>query len=214
MEDGRGCDALVSMLIYLISKANRFTSETMILAGIGMLFLFQALQSLMQYMASPEALQNIVFWTMGSLEKAKWDNIAVVSAVVLIIFPLMLKESWRLTALKLGDENAAGLGVNVERLRLKLFVMISVITAAAVSFVGTIGFIGIVSPHIARMLVGEDQRYFLPMAAVSGAAVLSLASIASKTIQPGAVFPIGIVTAVIGVPFFFSLVTAKKGRWF
>lgn len=206
--------ALVSMLIYLISKANRFTSETMILAGIGMLFLFQALQSLMQYMASPEALQNIVFWTMGSLEKAKWNNIAVVFGVVLVVFPLMIKESWRLTALKLGDENAAGLGVNVERLRLKIFVMISVITAAAVSFVGTIGFIGIVSPHIARMLVGEDQRYFLPMAAVSGAAVLSLASIASKTIQPGAVFPIGIVTAVIGVPFFFSLVTAKKGRWF
>ncbi|MDU7755361.1 MAG: iron ABC transporter permease, partial [Veillonella sp.] len=158
--------SLTSFFIYSINKIKNFSSETMILAGIGMMFLFQALQSLMQYMASPEALQNIVFWTMGSLAKANWVNISIVLIVLAIMLPLMMRESWRLTALKLGDEKASGLGVNVESLRVKVFVFISIITAVAVSFVGTIGFIGIVGPHIARMLVGEDQRYFLPLSAV------------------------------------------------
>ena len=205
---------LTSFFIYSINKIKSFSSETMILAGIGMMFLFQALQSLMQYMATPEALQNIVFWTMGSLSKATWMNISIVFVVLLLMLPLMMRESWRLTALKLGDEKASGLGVNVERLRVKVFLFVSIITAVAVSFVGTIGFIGIVGPHIARMLVGEDQRYFLPLSAVCGMAILSLASIGSKMLIPGAMFPIGIVTAIIGVPFFFSLVLTRKRSYF
>lgn len=205
---------LTSFFIYSINKIKNFSSETMILAGIGMMFLFQALQSLMQYMATPEALQNIVFWTMGSLTKANWLSISIVLVALLVMLPLMMRESWRLTALKLGDEKASGLGVNVEHLRVKIFLFISIITAVAVSFVGTIGFIGIVGPHIARMLVGEDQRYFLPLSAVCGMVILSLASIASKMLIPGAMFPIGIVTAIIGVPFFFSLVLTRKGSYF
>ncbi|WP_252896143.1 FecCD family ABC transporter permease [Veillonella rogosae] len=181
--------SLTSFFIYSINKIKNFSSETMILAGIGMMFLFQALQSLMQYMASPEALQNIVFWTMGSLAKANWINISIVLLVLVIMLPLMMRESWRLTALKLGDEKASGLGVDVESLRVKVFAFISLITAVAVSFVGTIGFIGIVGPHIARMLVGEDQRYFLPLSAVCGMAILSLASIASKMLVPGGDVP-------------------------
>lgn len=205
---------LTSFFIYSINKIKNFSSETMILAGIGMMFLFQALQSLMQYMATPEALQNIVFWTMGSLTKANWLSISIVLVGLLVMLPLMMRESWRLTALKLGDEKASGLGVNVENLRVKIFLFISIITAVAVAFVGTIGFIGIVGPHIARMLVGEDQRYFLPLSAVCGMVILSLASIASKMLIPGAMFPIGIVTAIIGVPFFFSLVLTRKGSYF
>lgn len=205
---------LTSFFIYSINKIKNFSSETMILAGIGMMFLFQALQSLMQYMATPEALQNIVFWTMGSLTKANWLSISIVLVALLVMLPLMMRESWRLTALKLGDEKVSGLGVNVEHLRVKIFLFISIITAVAVSFVGTIGFIGIVGPHIARMLVGEDQRYFLPLSAVCGMVILSLASIASKMLIPGAMFPIGIVTAIIGVPFFFSLVLTRKGSYF
>lgn len=139
---------LTSFFIYSINKIKNFSSETMILAGIGMMFLFQALQSLMQYMATPEALQNIVFWTMGSLTKANWLSISIVLVALLVMLPLMMRESWRLTALKLGDEKASGLGVNVENLRVKIFLFISIITAVAVSFVGTIGFIGIVGPQL------------------------------------------------------------------
>ncbi len=112
---------LTSFFIYSINKIKNFSSETMILAGIGMMFLFQALQSLMQYMATPEALQNIVFWTMGSLTKANRLSISIVLVALLVMLPLMMRESWRLTALKLGDEKASGLGVNVENLRVKIF---------------------------------------------------------------------------------------------
>lgn len=202
------------LLIFFIGKARMITAETMVLAGIGMLFLFHALLALLQYMASTEALQAIVFWLFGSLMKATWTKVGLVAAILAIVFPVLVKDAWKLTALKLGDEKAKSLGIHVEKLRLKTFVLISLLTATAVCFVGTIGFIGLVGPHIARMLVGEDQRFFLPLSALGGALLLSLASIGSKMIIPGAIFPIGIVTSLIGVPFFFSLIlTQKRGYW-
>ena len=207
--------ALLScLLIYFIGRARVITAETMVLAGIGLLFLFHALLALLQYMASAEALQAIVFWLFGSLMKATWAKVGVVATVLVLAVPLLVKDAWKLTALKLGDEKAKSLGINVEKLRLKTFVLISLLTASAVCFVGTIGFIGLVGPHIARMLVGEDQRFFLPVSALGGALLLSAASIGSKMIIPGAIFPIGIVTSLIGVPFFFSLIlTQKRGYW-
>ncbi|ODA43121.1 iron ABC transporter permease [Desulfosporosinus sp. BG] len=205
---------LTCLLIYFIGRARAMTAETMVLAGIGLMFLFHALLALLQYMASAEALQAIVFWLFGSLMKATWPKVGLVSAVLLLAIPMIVKDAWKLTALKLGDEKAKSLGINVERLRLKTFVLISLLTASAVCFVGTIGFIGLVGPHIARMLVGEDQRFFLPLSALGGALLLSVASIGSKLIIPGAIFPIGIVTSLIGVPFFFSLIlTQKREYW-
>jgi iron complex transport system permease protein len=205
---------LTCLLIYFIGRARAITAETMVLAGIGLLFLFHALLALLQYMASAEALQAIVFWLFGSLMKATWPKVGLVAAVLVIALPVLAKDAWKLTALKLGDEKAKSLGINVEQLRLKTFVLISLLTASAVCFVGTIGFIGLVGPHIARMLVGEDQRFFLPLSALGGALLLSIASIGSKMIIPGVIFPIGIVTSLIGVPFFFSLIlTQKRGYW-
>ena len=128
--------------------------------------------------------------------------------------PLLLFDAWRLTALKLGDERARGLGVDVARLRIRSFAIISALTGVAVAFVGTIGFVGLVAPHIARMLVGEDQRGLLPASALFGALLLSLSSIASKTVLPGAIVPIGIVTSLIGVPFFVWLVIrSRRAFW-
>lgn len=201
---------LACMGIYFISRLKSFTSEIMVLTGIGMVFFFQAVQSFMQYLASPEALQAIVFWTFGSLTKANWTNIPILAVALVVMFCLIYSRSWQLTAMKLGDEKAKVLGVDVEHLRMLMFVFISLLTATAVAFVGSIGFIGIVGPHIARILVGEDQRYYLPMSAVCGAAILTLASVATKVVVPGAVFPIGILTSIIGVPFFFALIIRKK----
>ena len=201
---------LACLGIYLISKIKRFTPETMVLSGIGMVFFFQALQSFLQYTASPEALQSIVFWTFGSLQKANWTNIPIIAVVFLIVFVIVYTHAWKLTAMKLGDEKAKALGIDVERLRMVMFIMISLLTATAVAFVGSIGFIGIVGPHIARILLGEDQRYYLPMSSICGAAILSIASVATKLVVPGAVFPIGILTSMIGVPFFFILIIKKK----
>ena len=117
-----------------------------------------------------------------------------------------------MTALRLGDARAAALGVDVERLRIRIFVLVALLTAGAVAFVGTIGFVGLVAPHIARMLVGEDQRFLMPMAAITGAFIVAGASVLSKMVSPGSVIPIGIVTAVTGVPFLFGLILFGRNR--
>jgi len=200
--------ALACAIVVLIGRARATAPEMLVLAGIACLFLFQALLALLQFLAAPEALQQIVFWMFGSLQRATPGRVAIVAGVLALVVPLLLADSWRLTALQLGDERARALGVRVGTLRLRAFVAVSLLTGAAVAFVGTIGFVGLVAPHIARMLVGEDQRHMLPASALFGALLLSLASVASKLILPGAVFPIGIVTALIGVPFFAWLVIA------
>lgn len=202
--------AATCFVVFSIGRARGMMPETMVLAGIGLLFLFQALQSLLQFLVSPETLQAIVFWLFGSLLKSTWTKAAIVTAAVALGLPAVMADAWRLTALKLGDERARGLGIDVARLRLRMFLVVSILTAIAVAFVGTIGFIGLVAPHVARMLVGEDHRFLLPMSALAGAVLLSAASVASKTIHPGTVFPIGIVTAMLGVPFFFALVLRSR----
>lgn len=196
--------------VYAIGSLRGASPEMLVLGGIALLFLFQALLALLQYVASPEALQQIVFWLFGSLQKASWSKFWIILAVLGATLPMLLADCWRLTALKLGDERAKGLGVDVRRLRLRSFAAVSALTGVAVAFVGTIGFVGLVAPHIARMLVGEDQRGFLPASALYGALLLSLASIASKMVLPGAVVPIGIVTSLIGVPFFVWLVIRNR----
>ena len=204
--------AAASALVYGFARLRGMSAEVMVLAGIATLFLFQSLQSMVQYLAAPEVLQAIVFWLFGSLLKASWANLPITAAIVALCAAALIPDLWRLTALRLGDERAAAIGVNVRRLRIKVFAIVALLTAGAVAFVGTIGFVGLVAPHIARMLVGEDQRVLLPMAAVTGAFVMIGASILSKLISPGAVVPIGIVTAVIGVPFLFALILHGRRR--
>lgn len=197
-------------LVYGFANMRGMTAEVMVLAGIAAMFLFQSLQSLIQYMAAPEVLQQIVFWLFGSLLKASWNSVMIAGAILVICAVSVAPDMWKLTALRLGDERARSLGVDVRRLRIKIFVLVALLTAGAVSFVGTIGFIGLVAPHIARMIVGEDHRFLIPMSGIVGAFTMAAASIASKMISPGAVIPIGIVTAVIGVPFLFILIMQKR----
>ncbi|MFI4874700.1 MAG: FecCD family ABC transporter permease, partial [Blastopirellula sp. JB062] len=167
-----------------------------------------------QYVASEDTLQAIVFWMFGSLQGATWPKLAILAVVLFVSIPALLSQAWQLTALRLGEEHAQSLGVPVKRLRLTTLGIVSILTATAVCFSGALGFIGIVAPHLARMSVGEDQRYFLPMSAILGAVLLSAASTASKTLAMGAVLPLGIVTAFIGVPFFFMIViTQKRSYW-
>jgi iron complex transport system permease protein len=206
-----GFAGLACALVAGIGRLRGATPDLLVLAGIACLFLFQALVSLLQFIASPEALQQIVFWLFGSLLRASLLKVAIVAGTLVLVFPLLLADAWRLTALQLGDERARALGVRVGALRLRAFVAISLLTGSAVAFVGTIGFVGLVAPHVARMLVGEDQRHLLPVSAMTGAVLLSSASVASKLILPGTVFPVGIVTALIGVPFFGWLMLTRGG---
>lgn len=198
------------LIIYGVARKKSSDKNTIILTGIAMLFLFQSLVSLLQYLGSNQQMAAILFWLFGSLNRANWTNVALIGVVLIVIFVVFVMDAWKLTALKLGDNKAMSLGVNVKRLRQKVLIGVSLLTATAVSFAGTIGFIGLVGPHISRMLVGDDQRYYLPMAALMGAALLSLSSTVSKLISPGVIFPIGIITSFIGVPFFLMLILRKR----
>ncbi|MET3649521.1 FecCD family ABC transporter permease [Phyllobacterium ifriqiyense] len=205
---------LAALFIHFASTMRGVAVETIVLLGIALVFTFNALLSLLEYLASEQALAAVVFWTMGSLTKATWPKVAITAAIVIVVMPLFARRAWALTALRLGEDKAASLGINVRRLRLETMMTVSLLAAIPVSFVGTIGFIGLVGPHIARMLVGEDQRFFLPASALCGALLLSATSVVSKTLIPGAMLPIGVMTALVGVPFFFVLIfTHRKKSW-
>lgn len=201
---------LASAVLFLFASMSRVSSAMLVLAGIALLFLFQSLLSLVQYLSAPEVSQQILFWLFGNLSKTTWTNLLITSVVAGICITLLLRDAWKLTALRLGETRAATLGVNTQKLRLTVLFLVAVMTSVAISFVGVIGFIGLVAPHVARLLVGEDQRYFVPLSMVTGAAFLSVSSVLSKTIIPGALFPVGIVTALVGVPFFFWIMLSRK----
>ncbi|WP_370282702.1 FecCD family ABC transporter permease [Pseudooceanicola sp.] len=201
-----------SLLIFGLSTMRGVTVETIVLLGIALVFTFNAALALLQYFASEQALSAVVFWTMGSLTKATWGKVAITAAILAICTPLFARRAWALTAIRLGETRAAAMGVPVKRLRLEALFLVALLAAVPVSFVGTIGFIGIVGPHVARLLLGEDQRFFLPGAMLSGAVILSATSVISKALLPGAVLPIGIITALVGVPFFVALILTKGRR--
>ena len=200
---------LASGALFFLAHAKGAAGQTLLLFGIALFFTFNALVALLQFVASEQALQQLVFWTLGSLSRGSWDKIFLLICIFSATAPFSFAASWKLTALRLGEDRAASLGVDVEWLRWASFLRVSLLTAAAVSFVGTIGFIGLVAPHIARLLVGEDHRFFLPMSALCGSVVMSLAAIAAKMLVPGVVLPIGIVTALAGIPIFFSLILMR-----
>ncbi len=202
--------ALSTLAIFFIGKGKNMDAKVLILAGIVVLFFFQALQSLVQYMASPEVLQQIVFWLFGSLLKASWTSVWVAGVILIFASLFVAPQIWALTALSAGNERAQSLGIRTDKLRLRMFLLCSLLTAGAVSFVGTIGFVGLVAPHLSRMLVGEDQRFYLPMSTLMGSLVLALASLVSKLVVPGTIIPIGIVTSLVGVPFLLYLLISKR----
>jgi iron complex transport system permease protein len=203
---------LAASVLFGLALLKHVSSQTLILAGIALMFMFQSLLSLLQFLSSPELNQQILFWLFGSLTRTTWETLSATAVVTLACSLLLFRDAWKLTALRLGETRARSLGVDVARLRLKTLVLVALMTSTAISFVGVIGFIGLVAPHIARMLVGEDQRFFIPLSMLCGAAMLSAASVLSKTLIPGALVPVGIVTAIIGVPFFFWLILGRTRR--
>ncbi|CAI1538159.1 Probable ABC transporter permease protein HI_1471 [Serratia liquefaciens] len=195
-----------------ITRWTQVATSGVVLFGIALVFTFNALVSMMQFIASEDTLQGLVFWTMGSLARASWDKLGILLGVFVVLLPLSMMSSWKLTALRLGEDRAVSFGIDVRRLRLTTLLRISILSALAVAFVGPIGFIGLVAPHIARMIFGEDHRFYLPASALIGALVLSMASVASKNLIPGIIIPVGIVTSLVGVPFFLSIILRHRGN--
>ncbi len=187
--------------------------QTLILFGVGLAFAFSAMVSLTQYLASPEDLQQLVFWTLGSVQGASWAQVALMAVVLALCVPFSLRAAWRLTALRLGAERAEGFGVDVGRLRRGALARVSLLAAAAVSMAGIVGFVGLAAPHVARRIVGEDHRFLLPASLYCGAALMSFASAAIKIMASWngvGLLPIGLMTTLIGLPVFFALILRRR----
>ena len=198
-------------IIYVIAVWRGATPEMLVLSGITVLFFFQSLQSLLQFMASPEVLQQIVFWLFGTLLKANWTSVSVSGLILVMCLPFVLRDIWNLTAMRLGDANAASLGLNLQAMRQRTFIIVALLTSAAVCFVGTIGFVGLIAPHVSRAVIGEDHRYAIPLSAITGSIILISASVLGKMLSPGTAIPVGIITAIAGIPMLMAVILSHNG---
>ena len=204
---------LVSFIILGLSSRKGATPETMILAGIAMMYLFSAMTRIIQYFGDADAVKEAVFWIVGDLEKASWPVVTIISIVIAICTPYLLAKSWDLNVMGAGDETAKSLGVNVKRTRIATMIVSTVMVATIVCFTGTIGFIGLVAPHITRLAIGGDNRYVLPVSGLLGAVILITADLVARSIIAPIILPTGAVTAFMGAPLFMFLIMRRKREY-
>lgn len=204
---------LSSFIIYGLAYAKKFTPGAIIMAGIAISYLFGAMTSFLQYIGTADALQQVVFWTMGSLGKANWFAIEIVTVILVITIPILLWYAMDLNVMGSGDEAAKSMGVDITRVRIVTLVITSLITAGIICFTGTIGFVGLVGPHMCRMIIGPDHRFLIPASGIMGALVLVSADAVARTLFAPQVIPIGIMTSFIGVPFFIYLFVKRRGMY-
>lgn len=199
------------MLVYSLSRIGGNTqTETLLLSGVAISALLSALVSLMTFIAG-EKMEGIVFWTMGSLSKACWPYLSMIIPIIVVGVTIMLTQARELNAMMLGDAHAMDLGVDVRRVRLLLLICATLVTAAAVSFAGVIGFVGLIIPHIVRLVVGPDNRMLMPICILAGACYLIICDYIAHGLAPiMGVVPIGIITAIIGGPYFLYLIRRRK----
>ncbi len=201
-----------TLLVYAVSRAGGgVRTETLVLAGVAISSLFSALVSFLTYIAPSDQMGNIVFWTMGSLVNVGTDELLIIVPIVVVGSILMMTQCRNLNAMMIGDSHAMDLGVDVRRVRIGLLIVASLVVAACVAFAGTIGFVGLVIPHIVRMILGPDNRLVIPVSIVGGAALLIICDWAAHAVAPlYGVLPIGVVTAIIGAPFFIYLLVSRR----
>ncbi len=206
---------LAMILVYLIARVRGMSSETVILAGVAVGFLFSALLSLIQYVAPQErAVQAIVFWLMGGLYTATWNNILICLPIVAVTMVLMMLQAWNINIMSMGEDVAVSLGVNSKRVLGINMVLETVATASIIAFTGVIGFVDLIAPHIARMLIGNDHRYLIPCSIFTGSLMLLGADTVGRLVIMPTEIPVGIVTSLLGVPFFIYLLVSKRRRSF
>ncbi len=184
--------------------------ERLLLAGVGLSFFFSALLMLMMSLSSDEGLRRAMLWIFGDLSMSEWSRIPYGLAFVLAGLLLSATRAKALNALILGDEFAHSLGFAPQRERLILFVAVGLMTAASVSLGGMIGFIGLLIPHIMRFFLGADGRLLIPASAIGGGSLLCIADLISRSVLPPMELPAGVITAIIGAPYFLYLLRRKN----
>ncbi|MFW6004295.1 MAG: FecCD family ABC transporter permease [Halodesulfurarchaeum sp.] len=200
-------------VILLLIRFKNASPETLILTGVALGAVFNAGITVIQYLASDTEVAAIVYWTFGDLGRLTWTTVAVMGVGVVASAGYFSFHAWQYTVLDAGDETAASLGIAVERLRVIGMIVGAFATAIVISFVGIIGFVGLVAPHIARKVVGTDERVLLPASGLVGAILLVGADTVARTAFDPLTLPVGVLTAFLGAPLFVYLVIAGREHW-
>ena len=204
---------LATLLVYAVARAGGRTEVvTLLLTGIAVNAIAQAGIAFVLFVADTASREQIVFWQLGSLGGSRWDQVALVAVVAATGIAVALLLARRYDLLALGERNARHLGVDVERLRLISIVLVALLTGAAVAFTGIIAFVGLVVPHLIRMIIGPAHRGLVLASAVGGGALLVVADLMTRTLVAGAELPIGMLTSLVGGPFFFWLLYRQRRR--
>ncbi|MEV5389809.1 FecCD family ABC transporter permease [Nocardia farcinica] len=208
---------LTTMLVYVLARANGRTEVvTLVLTGVAINAFAGGLIAFLLFVASPAARDQIVFWQLGSLNGATWESVGVVAILTACGVAAAVLVAPRLDLLALGESAARHLGVDVERLRRNVIVIVAVLATAGVAFTGIIMFVGLIVPHLVRMIVGPAHRVLIPLSAVVGAVVLLAADVGARSLVDNADLPLGMLTSLVGGPFFFWLLRrtrARAGGW-
>ncbi|MGO1441010.1 MAG: FecCD family ABC transporter permease [Brevibacterium yomogidense] len=211
------CGLATTALVYGLARANGRTEVvTLILTGVAVNAVAGAAISFIVFKAPTSAREQIVFWQMGSFNGSRWEQVSVILPIIVVASILCLFLSRQLDLLALGEKSARHLGVNVERLRIIAMIYVALLVSAAVAFAGIIAFVGLVVPHLVRMLIGPGHRALLPASLLGGAVLLVIADLGARTLVEFADLPIGMLTSLVGGPFFFYLLRrsrAASGGW-
>jgi len=199
----------VTALVFL-SSLRHLSPAALILAGVALSAFFGSATMLLQYFASDIQIASAVFWTFGDLKKAQWPELAVIAAAVLPPAAYFLWKGWHFNAMIWGDDTAKSLGVGVYSLRLAALVLAALAASVTTAFMGIIGFVGLVAPHMVRMVIGQDHRFVFPYAALAGGLLLLVSDLLARTVMAPVVLPVGILTSFAGAPLFLYLLIKHR----
>lgn len=200
------------LLILGLCRLRSFSPGVVVLAGIAVGSIWTAGTTLLQFYATDVGLSAAVIWNFGDLGRATYRTDLIMFAVVLLGGAFFLLMSWRYNALLSGDAAAKTMGINVDRLRFVSMLLASMITAVCVSFLGIIGFVGIICPHVTKRLLGQDHRFSIPASMLGGSLLLLLADTVSRSMGGGSALPVGAITTLLGAPFFVAIIFSKRGN--
>lgn len=197
---------LATALVPAVAVATRsMQADRLVLSGVAVAFIFTALGNLLVFLGDPRAASSVVFWMLGGLGLAQWEHLWIPGAVLFIALCCLVPQARQLNALAMGDETAATLGINVPLLRFFLFLVTALLTGVMVAFSGAIGFVGLMVPHVVRMMFGSDNAVVLPLSALTGALLLIWADLAARLVMAPEDLPIGVVTGLVGGIAFIAI---------
>jgi iron complex transport system permease protein len=197
-------------IVVLASRFKTMTPMVMILCGVAMSYMFSASNTIFQFFGEANAVKSVVFWMVGDLNGVELWNVPYVAVMMLVVFVYAMIISKDMNIMRMGDDTAKGLGVNVEAIRVSSLIVSCLLTATVVSFTGSIGFICLLAPQISRIFVGSEMQYLLPASALMGACLLTIADVAAKTVMAPIMLPVGAITALVGGPMLILLLLFSK----